>query len=52
LDELFHSAGGRLLKSSDFAESDVMLGGMGAISVHKVGYGHNRDRATAQPLVA
>jgi hypothetical protein len=41
------SAEERLPKSLHFAESDVINGVVRARSVHKVGYGHNRDWATA-----
>jgi hypothetical protein len=43
----YPSGRGRLLKSLDFAESDVILGDVRARSVHKVGYGHDRDGAMA-----
>ena len=39
----YPSAGGRLPKSLNFAESDVILGVVRARSVHEVGYGHNCD---------
>jgi hypothetical protein len=41
------SAQGRLPESLHFAESDVILGGVRARSVHKAGYGHNCDWAAA-----
>jgi hypothetical protein len=39
------SAEDRLPKSLHFAESDVIIGVVGARSVHKIGYGHNCDWA-------
>ena len=41
---------GRLFGSLDFTESDVILGVVRARSVHKIGYGHNRDCAAAYDL--
>jgi hypothetical protein len=41
------SGQGRLPESLHFAESDVILGGVRARSVHKVSYGHNCNRAAA-----
>src|SRR3977135_4629081 len=44
------SAECRLPESVHFAESDVILGVVRARSVHKVGNGHNSDRAAAQTV--
>jgi hypothetical protein len=41
------SGQGRPPESLHFAESDVILGGVRARSVHKVSYGHNCNRAAA-----
>ena len=46
-EELSSSGQGRLPESLHFAESDVILGGVRARSVHKVSYGHNCNRAAA-----
>src|SRR5260221_13640246 len=46
------SAECRLPESLHFTECDVILGVVRARSVHKIGYGHNRDWPAAQPLVA
>ena len=43
----FSSAEGRLAELGDFAESEVSFGEMRMRSVHKVSYGHNRDRSAA-----
>src|SRR5205807_8540307 len=46
------SAECRLPESLHFTECDVILGVVRARSVHKIGYGHNRDWSAAYPLVA
>jgi hypothetical protein len=46
------SGGGRLVELANIALSDLILGDERVRSVHKIGYGHDRDGATAQPLVA
>ena len=43
----YPSAKGRLLKSPSIAEPGVILGDVRVRSVHKIGYGHDRDGATA-----
>ena len=46
------SARDRLPESGQFVECGVMFGAVRARSVHKACYGHNRDWAAAQPLLA
>ena len=46
-EEPYPSAKGRLLKSPSIAEPGVILGDVRVRSVHKIGYGHDRDGATA-----
>jgi hypothetical protein len=46
------SGSDRLVKLPNIALSDLILGDVRVRSVHKIGYGHDRDGATAQPLVA
>jgi hypothetical protein len=41
----YPSAEGRLPQLPHFVESAVVFGGVRVRSVHKRGYGHNRDRA-------
>jgi hypothetical protein len=41
------SGGDRLVEIPNLALSDLILGDMRVRSVHKIGYGHDRDGATA-----
>jgi hypothetical protein len=50
--EVLASARDRLPESGQFVECGVMFGAVRARSVHKACYGHNRDWAAAQPLLA
>src|ERR1700704_5152976 len=52
VEKWFASARDRLPESRQFIECGVMFGAVRARSVHKACYGHNRDWAAAQPLLA
>ena len=43
----YPSGGGRLVELPNIALSDLILGDVRVRSVHKIGYGHNGDAATA-----
>ena len=48
----YPSGGGRLVELPNIALSDLIPGDERVRSVHKIDYGHDRDWATAQSLVA